>query len=56
MSEKDIEFDRRSDTEQTPLLLDGVSRDDLTKGFLREIHEAADDEEVPLENISIATR
>mgnify|MGYP000751184513 CR=1 FL=1 len=48
----DLDSERRSDSE-TPLLLDGVAPDELTAGFLREIHRAADDEGLALENISV---
>lgn len=45
-----------SGTKKTPLVLDGVAREDVTTEFLREIHQAADAEGIPLENISVDTR
>lgn len=53
MSEKRRRSDRGSDTQKTPLILDGISRDDVTKEFLRGVHRVADDEGLSLENISV---
>lgn len=56
MSTKNPSGERSPGTEKTPLVLDGISREDLTKEFLCEIHRVADDEGLPLENISVETR
>lgn len=45
-----------SDAKETPLLLAGVSHDDVTKDFLRGVHQAADSEGLSLESISVETR
>lgn len=55
MSDKCHQRERSSDTKQTPLVLDGISREDVTKDFLRGVHEVADDEGLSLENISVET-
>lgn len=55
MSEKSCQSERSSDAQKTPLILDGISRDDLTTDFLRRVHQIADDEGLSLENISVET-
>jgi hypothetical protein len=55
MTANDSDTDRRSDA-KTPLLLDGVTPDELTSGFLSDIHHAAESEGLSVENISVETR
>lgn len=56
MSTKNSSSGGSPDPEKTPLILDGVSQEDVTKGLLCEIHRAADEEGLSLENISVVTR
>lgn len=56
MSEKSRQPERGSDTKKTPLVLDGISRDDVTKDFLQGVHRVADDEGLSLKNISVETQ
>lgn len=56
MSTNTSSTDRWPDTKTTPLILDGLTRANVTTEFFAEIHRAADDEGLPLENISVESR